>query len=63
MFIVCYKIEVPGQNFTGIFYPVSIFISCFFILLTICVYIILKELRSNLFGKITLGFLVNVLIW
>ena len=41
----------------------SIFISCFFLALTIFVYIILKELRSNLFGKITLGFLTNVLIW
>jgi len=63
LYVVCYKIDTSiSGSFKGIFYPVSIFISCFFLALTIFVYIILKELRSNLFGKITLGFLVNVLI-
>ena len=64
LYVVCYKIETDKSgDFKGIFYPVSIFISCFFLLLTIFVYIILRELRSNIFGKITLGFLGNVFIW
>lgn len=63
LYVVCYKIETDKSgDFKGIFYPVSIFISCFFLLLTIFVYIILRELRSNIFGKITLGFLGNVFI-
>lgn len=64
LYVVCYKIETDKSgDFKGIFYPVSIFISCFFLFLTIFVYIILRELRSNIFGKITLGFLGNVFIW
>jgi len=45
-----------------IFYPISIFISCFFILLTICIYMTVQDLRNNIFGKLTLGFLFNVCI-
>lgn len=60
-FSVCYEEEEEkGQEFTGIFYPIAIFISDFFILITICVYFFLHDLRTNLFGKITIGFLLNV---
>eukprot|EP00092_Neocalanus_flemingeri_P003421 GFUD01003663.1.p1 GENE.GFUD01003663.1~~GFUD01003663.1.p1 ORF type:complete len:522 (-),score=96.54 GFUD01003663.1:203-1768(-) len=62
-FSVCHKEqEDKGQAFTGIFYPTAIFISDFFIFLTICVYFFLNDLRTNLFGKITIGFLLNVFI-
>ena len=43
-------------------YPVMILLSSFFMLLTLAVYLILKDLREQLFGKITVGFLVNVTI-
>ena len=63
LYSVCYEVEAEkGEVFTGIFYPVAIFISCFFILFTIIIYVLLEDLRSNLFGKITLGFLCNVFI-
>ena len=63
LFSVCYGEEAEkGQVFTGIFYPTAIFISCFFVLFTIITYAILQDLRSNLFGKITLGFLINVFV-
>jgi len=60
-FSVCYQEEVEkGQGFTEIFYPVALFISDFFIFITLCVYLYLDDLRKNLFGKITIGFLFNV---
>jgi len=60
-FSVCYLgEEEKGREFTGIFYPIAIFISDFFILITLCVYLFLDDLRVNLFGKITIGFLFNV---
>lgn len=63
IYSVCYEVEAEkGETFTSIFYPTAIFISCFFIFLTIVIYGIIPDLRSNLFGKITLGFLCNVLI-
>lgn len=54
--------EEKGDTFISIFYPISLFISCFFVLLTIIVYCVLEDLRNNLFGKLTLGFLVNVCV-
>jgi len=58
---VCHKLEeVKGRVFTGIFYPAAIFISDIFIFFTIFVYFFLNDLRTNLFGKITIGFLLNV---
>jgi len=64
LYNICHE-ENPdekGDTFISIFYPISLFISCFFVLLTIIVYWILEDLRNNLFGKLTLGFLVNVCI-
>merc|ERR1719312_1215182 len=44
------------------FTPFHFLYPAFFVLLTIIVYWILEDLRNNLFGKLTLGFLVNVCI-
>jgi len=61
LYSVCYEVEAEkGEEFTSVFYPIAVFISCFFILVTIIIYCMLQDLRSNLFGKITLGFLCNV---
>eukprot|EP00092_Neocalanus_flemingeri_P027236 GFUD01029537.1.p1 GENE.GFUD01029537.1~~GFUD01029537.1.p1 ORF type:complete len:523 (+),score=137.88 GFUD01029537.1:393-1961(+) len=63
IYSVCYKQEEEeekGRVFTGIFYPAAIFISDFFIFITICVYLYVKDMRKNMFGKITIGFLLNV---
>jgi len=63
IYSVCYRIEEEkGQVFTGLFYPTAIFISDFFILITIGVYLFVKDMRKNIFGKITVGFLFNVFI-
>merc|ERR1712079_420416 len=43
-------------------YPVAIFISDFFVLLTLVTYCLVSEYRTNLFGRITIGFLINVLL-
>ena len=64
---VCYKEEereeVKKQRvFTGIFYPTAILISDFFILITIIIYLFVNDMRKKLFGKITIGFLLNVFI-
>ena len=41
-------------------YPVAIFISDIFVLVTLITYLLISEYRTNLFGKITIGFLINV---
>jgi hypothetical protein len=51
-----------ATEFASTIYPVPIFISAFFILLTIVVYLLLKDNRSKLFGKLTIGFLINVFL-
>ena len=43
-------------------YPVAIFISDFFVLLTLVTYCLVSEYRTNLFGRITIGFLINVFL-
>jgi len=63
LYSVCYiQEEERGRIFTGIFYPAAIFISDFFILITLCVYLYVRDLRKKIFGKITIGFLLNVFI-
>ena len=47
------------QDITYILYPTGMLISCIFLLLTLFVYIVDKELHKALFGKITIGFVVN----
>ena len=44
------------------FYPLSIFISSIFVLFTIFIYFIIKDLRKNIFGKLILGLLINLFI-
>jgi len=66
-FSVCYKDEEAEEYeeervFTGLFYPSAIFISDVFIFITMCTYLFVKDMRKKLFGKITLGFLINVFI-
>ena len=53
---------LAAEKFTGVFYPAAVFVSCFFILLTLVVFVLIQDLRKNLFGKITVGFLVNVFL-
>ena len=43
-------------------YPGLIFISDIFVFLTLAVYLSLAELRNNTFGRITIGFLINVFL-
>eukprot|EP00092_Neocalanus_flemingeri_P006162 GFUD01006633.1.p1 GENE.GFUD01006633.1~~GFUD01006633.1.p1 ORF type:complete len:527 (+),score=97.66 GFUD01006633.1:364-1944(+) len=63
LYSVCHKEEEEnGREFTGIFYPAAIFISNFFVFITICVYLFVGNMRKNIFGKITIGFLLNVFI-
>lgn len=63
LFVVCTGTDInEAEKFTSIFYPVLIFISCLFTLLTLLAYIAIEDLRSNLFGKLVIGFLINVFI-
>jgi len=63
LYSVCHvQEEERGRIFTGIFYPAAIFISDLFILITLCVYLYVRDLRKKIFGKITIGFLFNVFI-
>jgi len=63
MYTVCYKEEEErGRIFTGVFYPTAIFISSVFIFITIVVYLYSIDIRSKLFGKITICFLLNVFV-
>ena len=49
-----------GEDFISIFNPLSLFISCTFILFTLLIFALLPDLRKSLFSKITMGFLINV---
>jgi len=63
MYTVCFKEEEErGRIFTGVFYPTAIFISSVFIFITIIVYLYSIDIRSKLFGKITICFLLNVFV-
>ena len=58
-YIVCEKdFELEDEDETV--YPVAIFISDFFVLVTLITYLLMSEYRTNMFGKITIGFLINV---
>ena len=62
-YYVCQGVPVESvDEFTNIFYPVALFLSSFFILLTIIISLLLEDMRNNLYGKLKLGFLVNVFI-
>ena len=62
---VCASVDHPAakiEKFKDVIYPAAVFLSCLFILLTLVVFLLLRDLRKNLFGKITVGFLVNVFL-
>jgi len=63
---VCYEEFTPEEKvqfkFKGVFYSSAILVSAFFILVTIIFYLTVKGLRKTIFGKITLGFLLNAFI-
>ena len=62
-YVVCiYEEEDVNKDFKNIFYPTALLISAFFILITIAAYIYLEELHAQLFGKITIGFVLNNLL-
>ena len=52
-------LEMDGGG-DEVVYPVAIFISDFFVLVTLITYLLMSEYRTNMFGKITIGFLINV---
>ena len=54
--------ELEAREKTKQFYPVFIFISSFFLFVTLVVYCLLQENRSKLFGKLTIGFLLNIFL-
>ena len=54
--------ELEEREKTKQFYPVFIFISSFFLFVTLVVYCLLQENRSKLFGKLTIGFLLNIFL-
>ena len=60
---ICYN-ENPDviPSLSDQVHPVAIFISDFFILVTLALYLVISDLRQSLFGKITVGFLVNVFL-
>ena len=63
VYYVCQGEPVEAvDDFTNIFYPIALFLSSFFILLTIIFSCVLEDMRNNLYGKLKLGFLVNVFI-
>ena len=47
------------QDITYILYPTGMLISCIFLFLTLFVYIVDPKLHEPLFGKITIGFVLN----
>jgi len=60
--MVCYTYDSDPLEFTDNYYSISVFISVLLLLLTLVVYCLLKTLRQNLFGKLTMGFLLNSLL-
>ena len=66
LYYVCGNTKDIKEEIISIFYPVSIFLSCFFILLTLIFTIINEDMVSRgtgwMYGKLKIGFLINVLI-
>ena len=48
-----------GPKFLDDFYPAAFLVSSVFLFLTLMVFALVRDLRKNLFGKITVGFLIN----
>jgi len=62
MFIVCHSTKEEEKS-QSLFYAVIIFLSSFFTFLTFLVYLVVEDLRKNLFGKMMIGFLSNITIF
>jgi len=62
MFIVCHSTK-EEEKFQSLFYAIIIFLSSFFTFLTLLVYLVVEDLRKNLFGKMMIGFLANITIF
>ena len=54
-----YALLLLCQDFTKTFYSTAIIISSIFLFLTLITYIISPDLHKPLFGKITLGYIIN----
>ena len=65
MFVVCHALEAKeaGEKFQSLLYPVIIYLSSIFTILTLLVYVVLEDLRKNLYGKMMIGFLSNITIF
>ena len=50
---------LTAQKFLDRFYPAAFLVSSVFLFLTLMVFALVQDLRKNLFGKITVGFLIN----
>ena len=50
---------LTAQKFLDTFYPAAFLVSSVFLFLTLIVFALVRDLRKNLFGKITVGFLIN----
>ena len=57
-----FRVRGSEEKFSSAFYPLSVFLSSIFVLFTIFIYVIIRDLRKNIFEKLTLGFLINVFI-
>ena len=49
------------QTFNAVFHPTALSISNVFLILTLIIYIIDEHLRESLMGKLTIGFIVNLI--
>merc|ERR1719295_84761 len=52
----------PEETFINIFRPIALAISTVFMIIILIVYIVITKLRESLVGKITMGFLSNLII-
>ena len=52
----------PEETFINIFRPIALAISTVFMIIILIVYIVIAKLRESLVGKITMGFLSNLII-
>ena len=59
-YTVCERYFEKEVGEDEVVYPVAIFISDFFVFVTLITYLLMSEYRTNMFGKITIGFLINV---
>jgi len=61
LFFVCDPLDLEKQP-TELFFSVMMYISAFFIFITLVIYCYLKDTRKKRFGQLTIGFLFNILI-